>query len=231
MTTLILSPRHTEDSQKLWRAALELGWEVVRVQGWRVEDLPPISEPVVYAETMLAMRLSERLGIQLDEPPVDWLPTLPDEYRGRAVKLSTLGAELTRTEPAFIKPPNDKSFAARVYLGSDLPADFDPDMPVLVQEVVHFLSEFRCFVLDRRVAARSHYSGEHDDEGLEGFVQTLLADPRVALPKATVVDVGRIENRGWAVIEQNAAWGAGIYECDALDVLPVLRAASGLPGG
>jgi hypothetical protein len=44
-----------------------------------------------------------------------------------------------------------------------------------------------------------------------------------------VVDVGFIRDRGWAVIEQNAAWGAGIYECDPLQVLEVLRAVTAPP--
>jgi hypothetical protein len=41
------------------------------------------------------------------------------------------------------------------------------------------------------------------------------------------VDVGLIEDQGWAVVEQNAAWGAGIYGCNADAVLDVLYAASG----
>ncbi|WP_310481046.1 hypothetical protein [Chamaesiphon sp. VAR_48_metabat_403] len=39
------------------------------------------------------------------------------------------------------------------------------------------------------------------------FVSTILADDRIQLPRAAVVDVGVIARRGWAVVEQNAAWG------------------------
>jgi hypothetical protein len=41
-----------------------------------------------------------------------------------------------------------------------------------------------------------------------------------------VLDVGIITNRGWAVIEQNAAWGSGIYGCDPVQVLEVIRHAA-----
>lgn len=35
-----------------------------------------------------------------------------------------------------------------------------------------------------------------------------------------------MEGRGWAVVEQNAAWGSGIYGCDPEEVLEVLRFAA-----
>lgn len=46
------------------------------------------------------------------------------------------------------------------------------------------------------------------------------------LPRAAVIDVGVIAGRGWAVVEQNAAWGSGIYGCDPQQVLEVLRHAA-----
>jgi hypothetical protein len=43
------------------------------------------------------------------------------------------------------------------------------------------------------------------------------------------MDVGVIRGRNWAVIELNAAWGAGLYGCDPAVVLEVLRHAA-VPG-
>jgi hypothetical protein len=57
------------------------------------------------------------------------------------------------------------------------------------------------------------------------FARTLLADAQVAVPPAFVLDVGNIARRGWAVVEANSAWGAGIYGCDPAQVLRVLRRA------
>lgn len=34
------------------------------------------------------------------------------------------------------------------------------------------------------------------------------------LPSTCVLDVGPIPGRGWAVIEANASWGAGLNGCD-----------------
>ena len=57
-------------------------------------------------------------------------------------------------------------------------------------------------------------------------MRALLADDRVSLPRATVIDVGIVEGLGWACVEQNAAWGAGIYGCNAAAVLQVLEHAA-----
>ncbi len=240
MPTLVLTPRFTEDSQSLWRTAGRLGWDVHRLTSWRIPDtLRNVHEPVLFLEALFGPTLAEHFGLRLLEPPIDWLPRLPEEHRKRWVTLSTLGLARRRTERAFVKPPNDKSFPAGAYVGSDLPSGFDDSMPVLVSELVRWEVEFRCFVLDRVLRACSVYlrSGvlqrDRDYAATEAeladaaeFLGRVLADPRVDLPRATVVDVGTIAERGWAVVEQNAAWGSGLYGCDPAEVLEVLRHAA-----
>ena len=240
MPTLILTPRFTEDAQALWRAAGELGWNVERLTGWRVpESLRSIPDPVLYLEALFGPTLAEQFGLRLLEPPLDWLPRLPIEYRKRWITLTNLQDARSLLEPAFVKPPNDKSFPARVATGAELPEEFDPETPVLVAEVVNWAKEFRCFVRDRQPQALSIYSrgGElQREQGFaasetelaeaEGFVKEVLADVRVDLPRAAVLDVGVITGRGWAVVEQNSAWGSGLYGCNPRDVLEVLRHAA-----
>ena len=240
MPTLILTPRFTEDAQSLWRAALELGWSVERLQSWRVPDeLRQVGEPVLYLEALFGQTPAEQFGLRLLEPALDWLPCLPEEFRKRRVSLTTLGACREMVEPAFINPPNDKSFPARVYTGSELPREYDEDSPVLVAEVVAWEKEFRCFVLDRQIRTISVYlrggelqcerdfaASESELAEVESFVRKILADDRIPLTRTAVLDVGVIAERGWAVVEQNAAWGSGIYGCDPVQVLEVLRYAS-----
>jgi hypothetical protein len=110
----------------------------------------------------------------------------------------------------------------------------------LIAEPVLWEIEFRFFLLERRVMTGSSYwRGDRSTRRSDGsweawpaeraeaedFLQSLLADPAVHLPPAIVVDVGRIVGRGWAVLETNAAWAAGIYGCDPLQILPVLARA------
>ncbi|MGH7143821.1 MAG: ATP-grasp domain-containing protein [Planctomycetota bacterium] len=240
MPTLVLTPRFTNDSQNLWRAAIRLGWEVERLQGWRADaNLCSVAEPVFHVEGIFGPALAQQFGRRLLAIPEDWLPRLPQKYRRRSIFMTTLGEARKRTEPAFIKPPNDKSFEARVYLGSELPAEYDPAAAVLVSEVVVWEREFRCFILDRQPFALSIYERDGQLQERNGFVQTeaeqsealaflanVLADPQVQLPRAAVLDIGVIAGQGWAVVEANPAWGSGLYGCDPEKVLAVLRQAS-----
>ncbi len=240
MPTLIFTPRYTDDSQTLWKAAAKLGWHVERLTNWRVPDhVRQLPDLVLYGEALFGPMLAEQLGLRLLNPPEDWLVRLPFENRQRSVTLSTLGRARDIDQPAFIKPPNDKSFPAQVYVGSELPAEFPDEMAVLVSDVVIWEKEFHCFVHDRTLRTYSIYSryGElqrdagfvsdaDEDRALEQFMARLLADDRVDLPNATVIDVGVIQGIGWACVEQNAAWGAGIYGCDPLAVLEVIAHAA-----
>jgi len=148
---------------------------------------------------------------------------------------------------AFIKPADEKCFDARVYSsGAELPAPgpLPEDLPVLVQEVVKWEVEFRCFVLERKVVTLSPYwrngtlakaedgswpATEEELGAAQDFCERVLADVSVEVPDAVVIDVGIIAGHGWAVIESNAAFSSGIYGCDPEKVLGVLRRASRAP--
>jgi hypothetical protein len=243
--TLILTPRHSGDSQLLWKGALALGWRVERLQTWRIPaHLSGVADPVLYVEALFGPTLADELGVRLLEPADDWLVRLPAEYRLRDIRLTTLGEARSSTAAAFVKPPGDKSFPARVYTGPELPDHLPGDMAVLVSEVVEWESEFRCFILNRELRTFSIYArhGELQEEndfactdaeaaGLTAFVARLLADARVDLPPAVVVDVGVVAERGWACVELNGAWGAGIYGCDPAEALRVIRHATILGDG
>lgn len=237
MPTLILTPRYSEDAQALWRTANHLGLKVVRLVNWRLpDDLKLISEPVLYLEALMAEEIAEQIGVRLLDSASDWLPNLPQEYRKRWVYLTNLDKARHSDHAAFIKPPNDKSFPARVYAAADLPIDYPDETLVLVAEIVQWDKEFRCFILNRSLKTFSIYlrNGELQSENdfahtyeedceVQAFIETVLSDERVELPQATVIDIGVVHKRGWAVVEQNAAWGAGLYGCDPIQVLEVLR--------
>lgn len=236
MTTLVLSSRHSEDNQALWRAAVRRQWSVVRVRGL---TLPPLTddEIVLYVEALLAPTIAAGLSQRLLSPADNWLPSLPDALTQRRIRLTTLGAARTLTTPQFVKPPNDKLFTARVFAsGDDLPNDFDDNLPVLTADPVAWSVEFRCFCLDQCVRTVSPYlrdgvHARHTDymAGTDERQQAIDVATRVlhledvATPRAIVIDVGRLSNGEWAVVEANSAWGSGIYGCDPHQVLDVVQ--------
>lgn len=112
--------------------------------------------------------------------------------------LTTLAEARKIADRAFIKPADEKCFDARVYSsGAELPVSgtLPEELPVLVQEIVEWATEFRCFVLDRKVAAASAYwhdgqlakskdgmwiASEAELSVASRFCQSVLDDPSVS---------------------------------------------------
>jgi hypothetical protein len=59
--------------------------------------------------------------------------------------------------------------------------------------------------------------------------ERVLTSDSTKLPAAIVLDVGVMKNFGWAVVECNAAFSSGIYGCDPVEVIRVLRRACTAP--
>ncbi len=242
MKTLILSPRYTSDSVALRAAALASGWDAERLVSWRppahLRELPEI-EPVPYGEPLFAAVVADVLELALIEAALSWVAGIPHEFRKRNIEFATLAKARTLREPAFIKPADDKCFAADIYdSGTDLPPE--ENLEVLISEPVVWEAEFRCFALERKVVTSSVYSrngtlaqaadgswpaSQAETSAALHFAQMVLEDVRVSFPPSAVLDVGLIKDRGWAVVESNACWGAGIYGCNPHCVLDTLSRA------
>ncbi len=242
MPTLILPPRYTEDSIRLWRAAGEAGWTTQRLRGWRVDAPIDDDQLAIYGEPLFALAVAEQLEQVLLEAPLDWLCRLPKRYVKRDNGFATLADFESLSYPTFLKPADDKCFPARVYQAAgDVPVH-EPEsykIPVLFSEPAVWPVEFRAFVRDGEVRTMSVYSrygeliegadpaasAESDAREARRFLEEMLVDAGVEVPPAVVVDVGMIEDVGWAVVESNPAWGAGIYSCDPVDVIETLDRA------
>lgn len=219
--SLVLTQRLTQDSRTLELAAAKLGWPVHRACNMQVPD--GIKDPTVFGDVAFCDILAEHLGLALLETTDGWLPSLPYRYLRREVQLMQHHELEYVADRRFIKPANDKVFQAGIFLhGRHVPyRQIQPTAPVLVSEVVEFEVEVRCHILDREVQTSSIYQGlpwgstaeqegkilEHAEAWMEGF----LDDPKVELPSAIVVDIGRIPDIGWVVIEANQAYASGVY--------------------
>lgn len=241
---LVLSPRYSEDSRVLRRAALQVGWQVERLGGWEVPERLLPRRLIFSGEFGYLQVIAHKLSWALLDAPPDWLLHLSWNYRQRSIEKKTLAAARNLSHSAFVKHATGKAFVAGVYSsGADLPMEsqrLSNATPVLIAEPVHWEIEFRFFVLERRVMTFSSYwRGDRstrlndgsweawpaEAEEAQDFLEALLADPAVQIPPAIVIDIGKIRGRGWAVIEANAVWAAGIYGCDPFQILPVLARA------
>jgi hypothetical protein len=245
--TLVFSPRANETSQALAVVAYRRGLLTEHLTGWRVPEGFTLGGPAhLYAGPLFADAVAADLGIGLLEPPEDWLTQLPPALIRRRIRLATMEEAWQLRVPAFMKPPNDKSFPARLYRdGTQLPGPdaVDAAEPVLISDPVCFTAEFRLHVLDGAVLTASQYAtdGDLDVAALEdhpagaevlAFAEAALADLAETLPSAVVVDIGLIDVDGRevpAVVEANAAWASGHYAADPEAVLDVVLRAAG-PG-
>ena len=233
-------PKNVAYEWRLCEAARAAGWSVLAADGdtFLPDDVP---EPAVYVTTELALMAANALNVALLEPPFDLLTRVPERFLRRRVQAATFG-DLARLQGrTFVKPadPLDKWFDAGVYVD---PCDIRtkglarPDAPVLLSEPVEWSVELRYFVLDGKAVAgssyiaygRSTWSGTDSPMPTAGLpvVEGVCAALRGNLPPAFVIDVGVIEDRGWAVVEFNPVWSAGLLNADARAVLPALLRAT-----
>lgn len=194
---------------------------------------------MIYGEPLFVAAVSEQLRIIPLEPDFAWLSGLPRQFLHRNVDYIPADRARQLEGPMFIKPANDKCFPAQIYEDpTNIPSAIAPSTPCLASNPVAWRREFRAFVINRRVATISPYAtdGELAQErdgswpfyGSERraalrFLRRLLTTSRILLPPGLVIDVGKLANGCWAVVEANPAWGSGIYGCDPSKILSVLE--------
>lgn len=235
---LIVTPNFKGEVPILARAAEILGWNVYRSPGgWRLPEEIKGQEGAVYGELFFCEAIAQQMGWTLKSNSLDWLAKLPKEYVKRDIYFTNLAEARKITEKKFIKPADDKVFPAQVYEnGSTLPQqDYLDNVPVLVSEKVKFVSEYRCFVKNRRVVSISCYlmmkqindplNWYVETEPIVDFVNKMLEDPAIECAPGCVIDAGRFKNRDIAIIEQNPAYASGIYGCEIVASLDAIKAS------
>jgi hypothetical protein len=170
---------------------------------------------------------------------------LPLAFRQRAVEFCRFSDLQKLNKPTFIKPADalNKVFDAGIYANvRDIraPKGIDARTPVLLAEPVEWLAEYRCWVLEGKVVVSSPYltfgrpnwrpHGQGGEKATESktvlaLAERLLSQTKGLLPPAFVVDVGLIEDRGWAVVEFNPVWCSGLLGADPMRVLAALLRA------
>lgn len=188
----------------------------------------------LYGEINWARVVSEQLGLRLVDPPSDWLSKLSGDLLRRSVRFAeSAHAHGPFTLPAFIKPADDKCFAARVYWPMDEGMSNVQHGPILVSDVVRFVAEWRAWMLDGISHAVGFYRGDKRNDSdvarAKVAVYAALACRETGMNSAVVVDVGLLDNGATAIVEANPAYASGIYDADPAGVLSVLARASDQP--
>jgi hypothetical protein len=239
LKTLIISSWQVPAVEGLAKAAAEAGWVV---KDWdKRPRRAPRGDVLYYGGVGLVEEAVATYRFALLEPPLDLLAYIGPDLRKRQVGFGAFGAVGDQKRPTFLKPasPIRKVFDAGVYRSLtqiieryDVPAE----TLVLYSEVVEWLVEYRCWILEGEVVATSPYISfgrvgwtpwsatspvEPPPTEVIDFCGTLADED--GLPPAFVVDVGFIEGRGWAVVEFNPVWCSSVLGSDPQGVLRALE--------
>lgn len=238
MSQIILSPRETEDRDRLARAASDRGWSVCQMEKWRVtEDMLFEQDLAIYGEPLFCRIVAAQIERVLLEPPHDWLCKLPISVTHRKIKMLRFDELRQVPLPCFLKAPDEKLFPAAVY--EDITeltrrSDIDPSQHLIMSDVINFRKEYRVHLLEGTAVSGSRYSvgGElsidsRDSEIVEAqkFAEKVFNTSAGSTPPAVVIDVGVTDSGEWAVVEANPCFGAGIYGGDDNRILDVLLKA------
>ena len=226
---LLISDKPDAECDSLADVWEQHGGEVLRLGRFWDPPALDVTRVRVYGSTSFVLVLQEKLGFKLCTPADDLILSLPPEALKRRIQKQRLQEAEHFRYPLFVKPVVPKLFAAHVYANLvELRREcngLDSDTTVFTSNVVSFVAEARTFILDGEVLDCAFYEG--DGNVLEAAaVATQLAGCLI-LPRALVLDIGLIKDEGWAVIEVNAAWGAGLNGCQAECIWPCVAAASG----
>jgi hypothetical protein len=208
--------------QDVERDAVAAAWEgkggrVLRIDKfWSRPDVDPAAV-ALYGPDSFCLVLAQLLGLELLSPSDDLLVRVGNSVTKRAVQGVTLAEALRGPFPVFVKPLVPKAFRAGVWRApEDLKEEckgLGDETPVIMSEVVQIAAEARAWVMDGQVLTCAVYEGEGDSSEAAAALASFTRD--IPLPEACVVDAAYIAGRGWALLEANAAWGAGLNGCDA----------------
>lgn len=212
-------------------------------------DLPVFADgdalwaPMEWAARALVDRRSVSLPLQLCDPGPWFMPLLGPAATGRACSVVTLRTlEFRGPEVGFFKPANCKidPLPAGWWDREDFVAAARdaavPDDTLIGYTATRLdlVEEHRVFVRHRRVATSSPYLLEDTTwhpgmvaatEAAEAFATRLLIRLRDQ-PPAFVLDVGRLRDGRWLVVETNPAWSSSPYGADLAAVADCLHAAT-----
>ncbi len=192
-----------------------MGYEIVRPEQapWAIKISP---DDLVHGNINFVLKKLAAMGI---EPPKTMeVPNCLNGYLGRITGFTTMKTIRKLSDhPVFIKPKGaHKLFdghVVREFNNLIYTSHLPDDTYVLTSEVVKFVSEYRCFVLNGELVGCKHYKGNFmlfpDPKIIERAIYDhhLYANP----PAAYSIDFGITDDGKTLLIELNDSYSLGCY--------------------
>lgn len=206
-------------------------WALSAYMGWKntgvdiiffedIEEVPASKWHIVVADIESTNKYFERLGL----PPKMSLniPECLEKYTGRKIRHSIMGEvrhaasiEPDKNFPIFIKPDGkSKEFIGGVIKDKSL-LDFHfkhilDETPVLLSEVVNFVTEYRAYICQGEVLGLYWYSGDFFKFPDVEIIKRAVPDYKDA-PAGYSMDFGVLDDGRTVLVECNDGWSLGNY--------------------
>lgn len=213
----------------------DMGYNVQRFTGPELGSLKLRKDIVVKASIQTTRRALDLLGV-----PQPANLDIPEELKGftkRKIWETTMGAVREAKNCVFIKPAHtQKAFRGHVYYsGSEFYGEGDDlntfwaenSFPVLASTRVVFNSEWRAYILDRRILGVYHYQNLVIPPPTS-VIQDMV-DAYTTQPRAYSLDIGYMrkllsDKEEWALVEVNEGFALGNYGLPNLDYAKMVEA-------
>lgn len=217
-------------------------------------DLPVIATTTAWwtPAEHAARLLRAGAGLELSAPGPAWLSRVPEELSGRPVWSGTLSQLGEAPRAGYAKAAEAKVEGLPAawwddtgdFAAAAAAAGLGPDAWVQVSpRLLSIAEEHRCYVAEGEVVATSPYlladgstyeegweaRADLDHAGARGFASEATAALGADQPPAYVLDVARLDDGSWVVLEANPAWCSGFYGCELGAVVEVVVASSVTP--
>lgn len=135
---------------------------------------------------------------------------------GRNVRKMEIEEVRRGTERVFVKPVMQKLFTGLVWSPDDpmarmVLAPYEYETPVIVSDVVDFVSEYRCFVKHHSLIGVKHYKGDWSKTPSPSILGTAIAQGRNIMPDAYTIDLGVTSDGQTLLVEVNEGYAVGCY--------------------
>jgi hypothetical protein len=198
--------------------ARQLGWDCRFFE--HIESVPGDPENVLVASVEESRRWLENYGYKVPEA-INPIMFGPHYLRRRIWTAESVEAfmEGNPAYPVFGKPLSQ----IKGFTGTVLNNQFDAHLvlrdysgPLMLSEVVNFVSEWRLYVNRRKIVGLKHYRGDHLEFPDTDFIQDCLRFSLVQIPYVSfTLDFGVFYDAGakcyTALIEPNDGWAIGNY--------------------
>lgn len=154
-----------------------------------------------------------KLNIPIPKP-LDY-PIELNSYLGRNIKEGFLGEIRDRKflDGIFIKPKELKVFTGFVYCGNTdrlRICTYPDETPIYYSDIVNFISEYRCFVLDGEIIDVRRYKGDWSKAPNRDIIESAIRDYK-STPMAYCIDFGITSDNQTLLVEANDGFSFGSY--------------------